>query len=270
MPSPIIQRNRIFTSSLDRNTKDYRDRVYAIGSSIDLSSLKAIDRYTKGCRSDGTWDLQFDVGTFAGNSINGALVKLKYPSGKQSFYSNLGYSGSNYSEPTGIQGATNKYLNSGLTINDLGSTPTLAFYLREAVSSGTTNNWFMGAGTSDGTFLGRGNNNSRDVFSHTPSLVYASVLQSSSIGFWAGSRFGNNDQRLYKNGSLIITDASTQSANTGTLGIFVGAWNSNGTAFGHLTKKYSFAAVCSLFTDAQMSLFYSRVQRLQEELGRGV
>ncbi|MGL5922138.1 hypothetical protein [Chroococcidiopsis sp.] len=269
MPCPLYTK-RANRSILQPATQDYRARIIQVGGSINTSSLKAVDNFVKECKIDGIWDLLLDVGVFAGNSLNSALVKLKYIPGKQLNYSNFGYSGGNYSENQGILGAANKYLNSRIAINDLGATPTVAFYLREGNITGGTNNWYLGAGGSNGTFLGRGASNSQDVFNHSINSTYATVTQSSTAGFWGGSRFANDNQRLYKNGVPIATSTASTTVNTGTLDLYAAAYNLNGTAFGHLTKRFSFVAFSSLMTDAQMLLFYQRVQALQTALGRQV
>lgn len=70
MPHPIIT-NRVLRRTvptlikLDDFTLDYQSRIAATGSSISKVALQAHDDFFKGCKSDGIWNLFYELGTFA-------------------------------------------------------------------------------------------------------------------------------------------------------------------------------------------------------------
>lgn len=254
----------------DPDTTNFKNRIIANNGTISNTSLEAVDIFIKGCKADNIWDLLLDVGLFVGDNLAAALTKLKYPLNK-SVYTNINYVNGDYSQSTGIQGGVNKYLDSGVSPQDVGTTGGFVFYLREATGEGTTK-WFMGATNTGGTnnfLLGHGSGGSREQFYWGQNVLVESIQQNTS-GFFVGMRNNLSSLKIYKKQTLLNINPAVVSFAPIAQAIYIAAVNLSGTAVNFLDKKYSFTAITKALNDAQVFLFYSRVQALQESLGRAI
>ena len=123
-----------------------------------------------------------------------------------------------------------------------------------------------------------GNNNNFGFFARHSNTAFLSIntnfqntsANTSSVGFYIGSRTASTTQVLFKNSTKIINGAGA-SITPLTYNIYIGAANtSTGTPANYSTRESAFASIGDGLTDAEAANFYTAVQAYQTTLGRQV
>jgi hypothetical protein len=260
------------TVAFDESAIEYFDRIVFAGSTIGRPARLAIDDYCKGCKADGIWDLQLDIGPLCGDNLTAALIKLKKLSTNY-VYTNNNFVAGDYSQATGLTGnGSSKYLNADfvcstvLTVNNTG----MAVYDRTTASA-TVN---LHGATVNG-------NSTRQFYLHIDNNIYAVQYDDSvfvgggaisgAVGFISSARDSTAgvSTRIHRNGVLMGTQASS----SGTLPNFDFYWfarNLSNVAQNWSAHTCSFLGITTTMTSAQSTSLYARVQALQAALGRNV
>lgn len=263
MPNPIILK-QILKPVFDP-IKDYRNRIIANGGTISDASLKAHDEFIKGCKSDGIWDSLLDVGSFAGDNLNSALIKLKFLSSLQSSLTNFNFLASDYSELSGINGGNNKRFDTGFKEDLLFSSDAhLSFYSLSDVPGNMERE--IGTWRIDGIQIiikwSDGNSYFR-CFNDETKLESKQNLNPTS-GFYFASR-KNNNATLSRN-SVVYAMANSifqMAGRDATIAV-------GGAANTYTSKRFSFYSIGLALDAGQSQAFYQRVQTLQQSLNRAI
>ncbi|MBN3993896.1 MAG: hypothetical protein HWQ36_26280 [Nostoc sp. NMS2] len=275
---PIIG-SKLATSKLDTDVANFKNRIIADGGTISNSSLQAHNTFVKSLKLGGIWDKCLEIATYAGNDLNAALVKLKYPSGIQSSLTNVGFVNADYSEITGLSGDTSntKYLKTGF-IPSVQLTSSLdahlSVYARNTVA-------ISGSGSAPFAYLGCNNTTPRFyLFRQTSTLTgfvgsstEMSVTKSTATapGHILLSTVSSNLGYLFYNGNVETTDTSFTTNARPTCEVSIFSYDNGGTQF--LLRSN---LICGMHTIGygldtnQATIFYNAVQALQTALGRQV
>lgn len=266
--------NYLPTRRYNPETIDYRNRVLANGGTISDASIDAIEKFVQDCKNALIWDRLLEVAPFAGGNLNAAMVKLIYPGGVSGVITNVNFVSGDYSE-TGASGGllgdgATKYLNTGFNAQTyLPDNAHMSFYLRDDV--GAAGNRSM-VGTLSGTdqyWLGSlapaSSANAR--LGQTLTATLSAAL---TKGFYVSSRTAANLIKLYKNGAVAGSDATTVAHARPNLSLYAFGWNASGAAGGYLPGRGAFYSVGHGLTDAETAELNTAVQALQRNLNRNV
>ena len=96
----------------------------------------------------------------------------------------------------------------------------------------------------------------------------------SATGFYTGTRTSSTSHKLYKNGSVLGTNTSTNSTGLPDVNLFIGAANiaipSQEIASNYSNKQCAFASIGDGLTDTEAANFYTAVQAFQTTIGRSI
>lgn len=107
------------------------------------------------------------------------------------------------------------------------------------------------------------------AYVRTASGVFTAFAVTNSLGFVMGSRLNNTTQKAYKNGVLKGTTAQTAGPSF-LFNIYIGAYNSSGTASTFSNRQCAFAYLSDGLTDAEALALYNATQTFNTTLGRQV
>jgi len=118
---------RPLASRRNAEAQDWINRVYANGGTVSTSTASAVSTFCDAIDAAGIRDRFYRMGMFCGDNLNAALVPLyRGPTFGGTTYGNVTdtnngpFVGGDYVESAGLQGnQTSKYLNTGLTYDDL-------------------------------------------------------------------------------------------------------------------------------------------------------
>ena len=254
-------------------TVSYYNRLVANGGTISDASLNAVEKFVQDCKNSMVWDKLIEVGPFAGNNLNAALVKLVFPGGGSGVLTNVNFVAGDYNESGasgGLNGdGTTKYLNTGLNAQaTLPDNAHVSFYLRDDVSA-TGNRALIGAlsGT-DQYWLGALTNAQTNI--RLGQTATATLAQNMSKGFYIGSRTAANALKLYRNGVSAGTDATPVAHSKPNVNVYLFAFNTAGTAGAFLPGRGSFYSIGQGLSDVEAAGLNDAVRTLQRNLNREV
>ena len=251
----------------------WRDNVLANGGTFSVSTMDAVEKFVQDCKNNSIWDKLIEVGLFAGDNLNAALVKLKVGAGAPSLLTNINFLSGDYLESgatAGLSGnGTSKYLNTGLAATNLADLGHLSFYLREdvgasgnrsllGVMSGTDQLWLGGLSPTVDVTCRYGQNNS------------ATAATPLNKGFYLASRNSLSDLKVYRNAQLLVANGTTVTVTKPSANLFIFALSVLGSASAFLPAKGSFYSVGQSMSDTECQLFYNAVQTFQQTLNRAV
>jgi hypothetical protein len=92
-------------------------------------------------------------------------------------------------------------------------------------------------------------------------------------GFWLGTRRGNSDREVYRNGSSEGVNTVTETLDLPFFSLYLGAFQTGsggGLIAGYSAKECAFASMGDSLTSSDVNLYYLAVQTYQTRLGRQV
>lgn len=264
--------NLVTNKSVDEDTKAYFTQILHSGSFINSGQRKAITNFVDQTKNDGTWDKFIDVMPFAGDAVQAAEVRLKYPSNftNQVLQRTNQDSPFNYDPNKGIEYGSNKNQGSnkvrGFDLeyipSDIGDLASMAMFLGyPRPASGTV---FMGAYSS----------NSRAWLFDTTPGEYTGCWQNEDYptgqpkkpGFWMMNRQQQNSTRLYHQGNFLVENTST-TVNSINTKLHVGHnWGED--SLYAVETPMGFGLVGDPMTDTEADQTSTQVLQLMNKLGR--
>jgi hypothetical protein len=276
MPNPNTNRRIIKTAdvALDPDVLDWITRVQGQGSDVTISGTRtAVNAFVIGLKADGVWDKIVRLNIYAGDGLAALKAPLKNLTGTTNDVL-TNFVGGDYSQSIGLTGdGTTKYVQPGVPFDQGGigqtsyhsgvyvRTPETVGALSIALggsNSDSTQETLMGICTLGSTF---------DCWNFTAGQGRISVADSIAFGFYVGTRTASNAFALYRNGSSIVTGATSGSSSP-SLACYVHARNLNGTPdffFRQPLELYTFGVGLTA-TDA--SNYSARYSTLRTSLGR--
>jgi len=97
---------------------------------------------------------------------------------------------------------------------------------------------------------------------------YATASDTDSRAFYIGNRIGTSEKG-FRNNTNVVSRTSVAALRP-NFNIYLGAFNSGGTASTFTTKQCAFASIGDGLTDTEAANFYTAVQAFQTTLGRQV
>ncbi|TDH20826.1 hypothetical protein EXU57_20745 [Segetibacter sp. 3557_3] len=117
----LILSQHCFSQSSDVNTivTDYENRIRLNGGVISASDLQAVNTFVRAAKTNNYWDKIIDLAPLAGQDLNAALVKLKFPVPGTSLIANNGFQPSDYTPTSGLKLNRSCFLNSNTNLSKL-------------------------------------------------------------------------------------------------------------------------------------------------------
>jgi len=260
-------------ASILPETQDYAQRVTASGGTLSNAALNTTDQFVRGLFEAGLWHKLIEIGIFAGDNLNAAIVKLKYRPGGAGSLINNGFVPGDYAE-TGANGGllgngSGKYLNTQSAPNHLGATGHASFYLREPFASGEWRAMISTQDAADTFGLRRGllATQNTGLWGKTAAATEAAAPVA---GFYIANRQSANLLQLFRNGQLLASDSATVTVNCHSQPFFLFAHNNNGAAGEYLNRRACFYSLGAGLNNAEAALLYGAVQAFQNGLNRQV
>ena len=273
---------RPIASGVHPEAAAWRSAVVANGGSVSASTMKAVSKFCGDIDKANIRDRFYRLNLFCGTGLNAALVPLyrgQSRAGSQfgnTTDTNVGpFVSGDYAETTGLQGASGKYLNTGLLASTFDRSNThVSIYGTSLTTAPGSFGSLIGARNASAAdiiqFDGKRSVASNTYFSHsTPSALQVAGSPVASSGHLMGVSRTSTDLQVYSNGTS--TGSQTGDRTTGALvniAIFVFANNFNGSSSdisGMLCRQYS---VGLGMTSGQVSSYYTALQAFQTALGR--
>jgi hypothetical protein len=286
MSNTIITRRSGVLVSLDPVVKNNANIVVpGIGvSALSRQTIFALNKFVKGCRSDGTWSKMIEVNCFltdpAGVTTDNTLARAPLILGPDGANSGLYSWGSGGFSNTTINGSLGNGTNGAL----LNLRPSNAF--PSANSAGIT--LYVSTMTASGNIVDcgafPGGSTAMHMLCNFSGSVFNGTIWSDTdlcttaapgvAGFYSESRTASNVLKKYfANSTNAFAQAgATITANNATwfnstmMMMFAG---NNGASFFPSARRYSFAAWHAGLTDSETQSLYNRVQTLRISLGGG-
>jgi hypothetical protein len=276
-PAPPLDHFMILSKSLGRipgflpETQIFAQQFVGSNGTIAQETLQAIDRFVRDCYYTGVWTKLWEIYPFVGNSINGAMVKLKFVSVNAMTGVNL--VSADYTERGangGIAGnGSTKYIDTNFAADTLPANAHISVYLREDVPAITQ--YLIGVNNSGATDIaGIAVTAATNTFGVLGKSLTATEVASPVKGFLYTERQSATDLKLYRNNTQIATQTTNITPAYPPINFFVGARNNFGAATSFGNKKISFVSLGLPLTAQERTDFYNAVQNLQANLQRNV
>lgn len=228
----------------------------------------AIVDLVKDLKSNGLWTKMKAIYPFVGGTAASHKWNLKDPRDVDAAF-RLTFSGGWTHSSTGIMGnGTNAYADTYFNPSSQ-TTNHITNYIR--TSTVNTNQIEIGVWrTPAGTPLFNHIKPNSDYLSgtSTTALNFTTVLNAS--GYWMGTKRGNSDRQIYRNGISEALTSTTDSSTMPNANIYVGARNGNSGTDLWSTKEMALITIGDGLTDADAANLYTIVQKYQTTLGRQV
>lgn len=241
----------------------------------DSTQAQAIQNLTAGLKFNSLWDKMQAIYPFVGSTATTQKFNLKSPFDTDASFRLVFNGGWTHSSTGALPNGTNafadtKYIastSSNLTSAHFSiysrTAGSAAFQMELGVANGDAQRMLIVTRWStDITFADLFSVNQRSVISPAPT----------STGLFTVSRNASNEMIVYRNGSSIGTNTSTDgTASLPTLAPYLSAYNNAGSAANFSNKQLAFATIGSkLGTSTENSNFYTVVQAYQTALSRQV
>lgn len=247
-----------------------RTIAFATATGItDTTVLGALNTFDLGLISNGLDTKMKAIYPFVGgdatkhsyNFINTSIFQITWNGGVSHSSFGVLFNGINGYGDTNLNQLTNMSLNNqGLTTyNNAINTSITTFGYSGIYNAGISV-------THVGFIDNNGNITSRMSSAGGSALVYNTNYN----GMVTGSRLLSNQEKMYKNGTLVST-SSNNSTSLGNFNYYIGALNNagSGMAFPYSVRK-CFFAIHEGLSDVQSSTLYSLIQAMQTTLNRQV
>jgi len=236
----------------------------------DVTQADAINNLVLGLKYDNLWNKMTAIYPFVGGTATTHKYNLKDPRDLDAAYRLVFNGGWTHSSTGATPNGANGYADTFFTQTSMGmfANSHISYYARTVASTSGTK-VEMGVGTG----LANSYSNLAVGFSGVISINAGSRTLGFSVvdarGYVINSATSTS-LKLYKNGSLLGTDSTTQLSSPSAFSLIIGA-QSNGASRGNYTDRESaFASIGSGLTDADASNLYNRVQTYQTALSRQV
>lgn len=262
----------VTNKSIDADVKEYFREILNSNSFIGSGQRKAITHFVNQTKNDGTWSKFIDVMPFAGDDLQAAEVRLKYPSSLATRVLQRTNQDSpfNFDTNKGIEYGSNKDQGSntvrgfdlGYIPSDIGDLASMAMFLGyPRPASGTV-------------FIGAYSSNSRAWLFDTTPGEYTGCWQNEDYptgqpkkpGFWMMNRQQQSSTRLYHQGNFLLENTSTTISSVNTK-LHVGHnWGESNLYA--VETPMGFGLIGDPMTDTEADQTSTQVLQLMNKLGR--
>jgi hypothetical protein len=258
-----------FFDQWDREAYSWRNSIVTNSGTLSGSSYNTGTRFMQHVRQFGLRPAIVNCGVYLGNETNAIWITIIHDLGSVKVVDHNFVSG-DYTEATGLTGnTTTKYLTTGADMTTIGSFAHLSVYVRTASNENAaqigaqdaTPGAYLLVGYVDANTYARINGGVAAQFS---------AADSAGIGYYIGSRTATNAQAIYKNGLLLASSTTADTADTAPEDIMVHALNSSGSQTLFTAKTLSFWSIGGALNNNQAGALSSAVLRIQYDKKRKV
>lgn len=270
--SGVISTTSPKSSAYDVSARGFFIAQSDAGVTLTDTQKNATNQLVIDLKAAGLWNKMKAVYPMVGGTATSHKFNLITPADTNAAF-RLNFVGgwthsSNGALPNGTNAYADTFLNSFTQINNTGH---LSYYSRTQTISttqtdiGNLNNIIF---TAVSCFIA--STATIDVGYHGSTAIFTQQNISDKRGFVISSKLSSTSLKLYKNGNLQNTVTTSNTINTPSLNIYIGARNNNGTADTYSTKQLAFASIGDGLTDAEALSLYNAVQTFQTTLNRQV
>lgn len=261
----------------DTDADAYFQRIVDNGGTISAADQTAITTFVTSAKANGYWDKLLDIGPLAGDNLNAALVKLKYPNAVSPTLLNSNFVEGDYGQTTGLTSdgtAPYKQLNTNVNYNTFtDSLGGMSFWVGDVYNNAPAVS-FMGLGNGAVPYVNMGMGSPGYFGGNTAASLSGGGKSKYTTGFFHIIRQSPSSLKYLVNGNLMAGSSSTVATTTRSAEIALFAVNTK-TSAGASTAINSFAGTSYFYSlddgsmsDSEIEAFASDVEQLQLNLGR--
>jgi hypothetical protein len=245
-------------------------QAFITASGISGTNATATNQLVIDLKSANIWTKMKAVYPMVGGTSTTCKFNLKDARDLDAAYRLAFFGGGTFSangyQPGGVNGYANTFLNPSVAYS-VGTSGHMSYYSR--TDSTGVNEREMGAITGViYTDLGlRYSSNLYMRWGETGGPTQ--VASPNSLGFYVASRTAINVQKIFKNGTQVLTSALTGNL-LPNLNFYLGCQNSSNSPINYSAKQCAFASIGDGLTDAEALAFRTAVQLFQTTLSRQV
>lgn len=252
----------------------YLAAVTAASGTRTSSRDAAIDNAVVALKSSGIWSKLIAAYPFYGSNAASHAINLKTPGTY-----NITWTGGISHNVNGIRNDRTGHGDTGINpATVLGASVnaySMGIYTRTQDLRDTLGTASMGARVSDTQWQTIADSRGwadlkRSFYANQNNIELSTPDDLNVSGFILGTRQASTTYRLSKNGSVILSSATTSSTTAPNINIFVGAFNNAGSASQRTRGEHCFAFYSQPLTAAEELILFSIVQTLQASFGRSV
>jgi hypothetical protein len=240
------------------------------GVTLTTTQMNAVNQWVLDSKAANIWTKFKAIYPMVGGSPTSHKFNLKNPlDTNAAFRLNFiggGTHSSNGYQPNGINAYANTFLNPS-TAYSIGTSGHMSYYSR--TDSNGASEREMGAMTgviyTDLGLRYSGNLYMRWGETGGPTQV----ASPNSLGFYVASRTAINFQKIFKNGTQVLTSALTGSL-LPNLNFYLGCQNSSNSPINYSAKQCAFATIGDGLTDLESQLLYQITEKYQVALSRNI
>lgn len=281
-PFVAAANNRLTSTYQSLPTNNNPDVEFWIlnGGSASSGTLSAMNTFCNSIDSAGLRDKFYRLNLFCGSNLTSCLLPIYFgrrwnssPYGFANGDRNVNFISGDYTE-SGASGGllgdgSTKYLDTGVTINQIGTIGHVSCYHKGAMSTSASNALIRG---SDGTY-GIGIDYSTGVSLVRGFYCQASIASYSTNvgGHYLVTRTSPTNQVLYTNGSTTRGDSTLSTSVTfpiSSWSLYVFALNNVGVASSLCPTRIQAYSIGAEMTSGEVSSFYTIMQTFQTSLTR--
>lgn len=282
-PMPVAaMRNKVVAggSSYDPDAQAYFDAIVAAGGTIGSSEQTYVNTFVLATKSHSYWTKLIRINLVLGD-FTACFVPLKIGGGN-AVDTNMNFVSGDYTQVTGLKGnASNKYLKTGITMNNLTPGNFSIGFVGQGMEYNLSGGFYILMGHQKSTanynniLLVANNSVTRNFssydsyFSGPADAIFSSPLQT---GFIVGNQASTTDTKIYENA---VQKATSSGATGGSYGvsyeIYVFCEGIDGSTTGNFT-----ASTCrgyfigTALTTGNITDLNTDWEALNDALGRGV
>lgn len=249
-------------SIYDSDAQAFFDRITAAGGTTSLLEKASTNQLVLDLKSANLWALMLAIYPIVGSSAAACGQNLKNSSFTGTFSGGWTFATTG-ATPNGTNAFMNTFFNA--STNFSATSRHMSYYNRTNTAMG----YDMGAsiGSNDTMIANRFTASTSAFANFGLNAAYTSIVTPSAVGFLQGNNILNSE-KLFKNGSLLLTRANAITNNN--LNIFIGASDRNAVATSYTNHECAFASIGDGLTNTQAANFYTAVQTFNTSLSRQV
>jgi hypothetical protein len=242
----------------------------AAGVTLTTTEMNAVNTLVLDLKAASIWTKMKAIYPIVGGTATSHKFNLKNPLDTNAAFRLVFSGGWTHSStgmlPNGINAYANTFLNPSVAYS-IGTSGHMSYYSRTDSTGASERE--MGAITgviyTDLGLRYSGNLYMRWGETGGPTQV----ASPNSLGFYVASRTAINVQKIFKNGTQVLTSALTGSL-LPNLNFYLGCQNSSNSPINYTAKQCAFASIGDGLTDAEALAFRTAVQTFQTTLNRQV
>jgi len=250
------------------------------GGSASSGTLNAMNTFCNSIDSAGLRDKFYRLNLFCGSNLTSCLLPIYFgrrwnssPYGFANGDRNFNFVSGDYTE-TGVSGGllgdgSTKYLDTGVTINQIGTIGHVSCYHKGAMSTSAANVLIRGADGTNG--IGIDINHSINLIRGFWSPANVASFATNSGGHYLVTRTSSTNMVLYTNGSTSRTDSTNTTSVSfpiSSWSLYVFALNNVGVASSLCPTRIQGYSIGAEMTQSEANTFYGIMQTFQTSLTR--